>query len=118
MLADKHTINVCLLSNPSGHTARGVPSQDTLARTPLWSMMMKVFLSGNGHQDPNQADGNYSAQLALSPQVLICPPPLPRPPSDEPPIPGLSPSSEPPEDIPTREPEPEVAPMQSMEEPF
>ncbi|MBW0519919.1 hypothetical protein O181_059634 [Austropuccinia psidii MF-1] len=36
----------------------------------------------------------------------------------EPPIPGPSPSSQPPEDIPTREPEPEVAPTQSMEEPF
>ncbi|MBW0547861.1 hypothetical protein O181_087576, partial [Austropuccinia psidii MF-1] len=37
---------------------------------------------------------------------------------NEPPIPALSPSSEPPEDIATCEPEPEVAPTQSMEEPF
>ncbi|MBW0541691.1 hypothetical protein O181_081406 [Austropuccinia psidii MF-1] len=37
---------------------------------------------------------------------------------NEPPIPGLSPSSEPPEDVPTREREPEVAPMQSTEDPF
>ncbi|MBW0488986.1 hypothetical protein O181_028701 [Austropuccinia psidii MF-1] len=37
---------------------------------------------------------------------------------DEPPIPGPSPSSEPHEDVLTREPEPEVAPTQSMEEPF
>ncbi|MBW0579612.1 hypothetical protein O181_119327 [Austropuccinia psidii MF-1] len=37
---------------------------------------------------------------------------------DEPPIPGLSLSSQPPEDIATCEPEPEVAPTQSMEEPF
>ncbi|MBW0566741.1 hypothetical protein O181_106456 [Austropuccinia psidii MF-1] len=36
----------------------------------------------------------------------------------EPPIPGLSPSSQPPEDDTTREPEPKVAPTQSMEEPF
>ncbi|MBW0580005.1 hypothetical protein O181_119720, partial [Austropuccinia psidii MF-1] len=36
----------------------------------------------------------------------------------EPPIPGLSPSSQPPEDDTTREPEPEVAPTQSTEEPF
>ncbi|MBW0482517.1 hypothetical protein O181_022232 [Austropuccinia psidii MF-1] len=36
----------------------------------------------------------------------------------EPPIPGPSPSSKPPEDIPTCEPELEVAPMQSKEEPF
>ncbi|MBW0566783.1 hypothetical protein O181_106498 [Austropuccinia psidii MF-1] len=38
--------------------------------------------------------------------------------TDEPPIPGPSPSSEPHEDILTRESEPEVAPTQSMEEPF
>ncbi|MBW0553677.1 hypothetical protein O181_093392 [Austropuccinia psidii MF-1] len=37
---------------------------------------------------------------------------------DEPPIPGPSPSSEPPENVATCEPEPEVAPTQSMEEPF
>ncbi|MBW0517187.1 hypothetical protein O181_056902 [Austropuccinia psidii MF-1] len=37
---------------------------------------------------------------------------------DEPPIPGPSPSSKPPEDIPTCETEPEVAPMQSTEDPF
>ncbi|MBW0579137.1 hypothetical protein O181_118852, partial [Austropuccinia psidii MF-1] len=36
----------------------------------------------------------------------------------EPPIPGPSPSYKPPEDVPTHEPEPEVAPTQSMEEPF
>ncbi|MBW0495538.1 hypothetical protein O181_035253 [Austropuccinia psidii MF-1] len=37
---------------------------------------------------------------------------------DEPPIPGPSPTSEPPEDILTCEPEPEVARTQSTEEPF
>ncbi|MBW0515712.1 hypothetical protein O181_055427 [Austropuccinia psidii MF-1] len=37
---------------------------------------------------------------------------------DEPPITGPSPSSKPHEDIPTCEPEPEVAPTQSMKEPF
>ncbi|MBW0474696.1 hypothetical protein O181_014411 [Austropuccinia psidii MF-1] len=36
----------------------------------------------------------------------------------EPPIPGLRSSSKPPEDIPTCEPELEVAPTQSTEEPF
>ncbi|MBW0552273.1 hypothetical protein O181_091988, partial [Austropuccinia psidii MF-1] len=36
----------------------------------------------------------------------------------EPPIPGPSPSSQPPEDNTTHEPEPEVAPTQSTEEPF
>ncbi|MBW0490836.1 hypothetical protein O181_030551 [Austropuccinia psidii MF-1] len=38
--------------------------------------MMKAFPSGNGRQDPKQADGNNSGRLALSPQVLIFPPPL------------------------------------------
>ncbi|MBW0529738.1 hypothetical protein O181_069453 [Austropuccinia psidii MF-1] len=226
MLANKHTRNACLLSDPSDHASRGVPNQDTLARTPLWSTMMKAFPSGNARRDPKQADGNYSGQLAQSPQVSICPPPLlghhpmvtsildwremiiwpmkdgngertfnlgpivtmgfkhqsnfyfsslthfssrnhtylfplhieptqlnpppqdypfpslphkqtlwqPTPgpsgtqwledlfrePSqtDEPPIPGPSPSSKPHADVPTREPEPEVAPTQSMEEPF
>ncbi|MBW0485416.1 hypothetical protein O181_025131 [Austropuccinia psidii MF-1] len=56
--------------------ARGVPSQDALVRTPLWSMMMKAFPSGNGHQDPKQADRNNSRKLAWCPQVLTCPPPL------------------------------------------
>ncbi|MBW0589725.1 hypothetical protein O181_129440, partial [Austropuccinia psidii MF-1] len=36
----------------------------------------------------------------------------------EPPIPGPSPSSQPPEDDTTCEPEPEVAPTKSMQEPF
>ncbi|MBW0539518.1 hypothetical protein O181_079233 [Austropuccinia psidii MF-1] len=191
MLADKHTRNAHLLSDPSNHAARGVPAQDALARTPLWSTMMKVSPGENGPWDPKQANGNNSGKLALSPQALIFPPPLLghqpmvtslldwskviiRPmkdgdgeskfelgskptksrltrltrsmsalqanpvathswpewhpmvggvfcePSqhDEPPIPGPSPSSLPPEDIATREPEPEVAPTQSMEEPF
>ncbi|MBW0580505.1 hypothetical protein O181_120220 [Austropuccinia psidii MF-1] len=38
--------------------------------------------------------------------------------NEEPPIAGPSPSSQPPEDVPTCEPEPEVAPTQSTEEPF
>ncbi|MBW0582527.1 hypothetical protein O181_122242 [Austropuccinia psidii MF-1] len=76
MLADKHTRNVCLLSAPSDHASRGVLAQDSLARTPLWSTMMKPYWSTNGHRDPKQANGNNSRQLALSPQVSICPPPL------------------------------------------
>ncbi|MBW0548576.1 hypothetical protein O181_088291 [Austropuccinia psidii MF-1] len=49
--------------------------------------------------------------------------PTPRGPDEpfqhnEPPIPGLSPLSEPPEDILTCEPVPEVAPTQSTEDPF
>ncbi|MBW0486164.1 hypothetical protein O181_025879 [Austropuccinia psidii MF-1] len=79
MLADKHTRNACLLSNPSGHVARGVPNQDTLVRTPLWLTIMEAFPSRNESQDPKQEDGNNSRQLAQSPQVSICPLP-PRPP--------------------------------------
>ncbi|MBW0486212.1 hypothetical protein O181_025927 [Austropuccinia psidii MF-1] len=76
LLTDKHTRNACLLSNLSDHAARGVPAQDAVARTPLWSTMMKVFPSGNGYRDPKQAEGNNSRQLALSLPVSICPPPL------------------------------------------
>ncbi|MBW0588456.1 hypothetical protein O181_128171 [Austropuccinia psidii MF-1] len=220
MLADKHTRNFHSLSAPSNHVARGVLAQDALSRTPLWSPMMKPYPSANGHWDPKQANRNDSGRLALSPQVLICPPLLlghhpmvtslldrskviiwpmkdgdgkrtfelgpivtmschrwdsntkvsflsppyliclqaiiltffplliqqnpPHPPQQdspvpslpreqtpwrptpgpkpsqtkEQPIPGPSPSSQPPEDIPACEPEPEVAPTQSTEEPF
>ncbi|MBW0505484.1 hypothetical protein O181_045199 [Austropuccinia psidii MF-1] len=194
MLANKHTRNVFLLSTPSDHAARGVLAQDALARTPLWSAMMKPYPSVNGHRDPKQANRNNSGRLALSPQVLICPPPLlghftplpersdypadegwqwqediqawadrhhvlspmgfkhqkqnpPNPPqktlpflvclarkprgtqwseellcepsqTEEPPIPGPSPSSQPPEEVPTHELEPEVVPTESTEEPF
>ncbi|MBW0593413.1 hypothetical protein O181_133128, partial [Austropuccinia psidii MF-1] len=76
MHANKHTRNVHSLSAPSDHVARGVLTQDALARTSLWSTMMKPFPSANGHRDPKQADGNDSGQLDLSPQVSICPPPL------------------------------------------
>ncbi|MBW0563184.1 hypothetical protein O181_102899, partial [Austropuccinia psidii MF-1] len=173
MLADKHTRNVCLLSAPSNHAARGAPAQDAIVRTPLWWTMMEPYPRENGRHDPKQDNGNDSRQLTLSPQVSICPPPLLghhpmvtslldrskviiRPMKDgngkrttgiqtpnlphkqtpwqptpgpsgtrwseelfrEPPIPAPSPSSEPPEDVLTCEPEPEVAPTQSMEEPF
>ncbi|MBW0578831.1 hypothetical protein O181_118546 [Austropuccinia psidii MF-1] len=76
MLANKHTRNVRSLLAPSNHAARGVLAQDSLARTPLWSTMIKPYPSTNGHQDPKQANGSNSGQSALSPQVLICPPPL------------------------------------------
>ncbi|MBW0472486.1 hypothetical protein O181_012201 [Austropuccinia psidii MF-1] len=64
MLASKHTRNACLLCNPSDHAARGVPTQDALVRTPLWLMMIKALESGNERQDPKQAYGNNSRQLA------------------------------------------------------
>ncbi|MBW0584546.1 hypothetical protein O181_124261, partial [Austropuccinia psidii MF-1] len=76
MLADKHTRNVFSLSAPSDHEARGVLAQEALARTPLWSTMMKQYPSANGHRDLKQADGNNSGQLALSAQASISPPPL------------------------------------------
>ncbi|MBW0579439.1 hypothetical protein O181_119154 [Austropuccinia psidii MF-1] len=75
LLANKHTRNVCSLSAPSSHEARGVLAQDALARTPLWLPMMKPYPSANGHRDLKQADRKDSGQLALSPQALICPPP-------------------------------------------
>ncbi|MBW0518905.1 hypothetical protein O181_058620 [Austropuccinia psidii MF-1] len=161
MLANKHTRNACLLSNPSDHVARGVPDQEALARSPLWSTMTKAFPSGNGRRDTKQADSNNSKQLAQSPQdgngkrtFKLVPivthgiqmpkakptkspiPSLPRKKSlrqptpgpsstqwledlfGKPPIAGSSPSSEPHEDVPTCELEPEVALTQSMEEPF
>ncbi|MBW0477013.1 hypothetical protein O181_016728 [Austropuccinia psidii MF-1] len=74
LLANKNTRNAHLLSYPSDHAARGAPNQDATVRTPLWSAMMKAFPSGNGFQDPQNADGNNLGQLALSPQVLICQP--------------------------------------------
>ncbi|MBW0468902.1 hypothetical protein O181_008617 [Austropuccinia psidii MF-1] len=45
MLANKHTRNSRLLSNPSDHAARGVPDQNTPVRTPLWSTMMKASIT-------------------------------------------------------------------------
>ncbi|MBW0480424.1 hypothetical protein O181_020139 [Austropuccinia psidii MF-1] len=83
LLSDKHTRNACLLSNPSDHAAREVPGQDTLARTPLWSTIIKAFPRGNVRWDNKQADGNACGKFTLSLQVSICPPP-PRPPSDGP----------------------------------
>ncbi|MBW0478311.1 hypothetical protein O181_018026 [Austropuccinia psidii MF-1] len=71
MLANKHTRNACSLSNPYDHAARGFPNQDALARTPLWSTLMKAFPSRNECQDPKQADGNDSGQLAQSPQSKV-----------------------------------------------
>ncbi|MBW0492972.1 hypothetical protein O181_032687 [Austropuccinia psidii MF-1] len=143
MLSEKNTRNACLFCDPSNHTARGVPAQDALVRTPLWLTMMKAFPSGNGHRDPKQADGNDSGQLVPCPQVSICPPsdghstPWPQK-SDylanegwqwREDIPAwanchhvLSPiglkSQKPHEDASTREPEPEVALMKLMEEPL
>ncbi|MBW0517577.1 hypothetical protein O181_057292 [Austropuccinia psidii MF-1] len=171
-----HTRNARSFSDPSNHTARAVRAQDALARTPLWSTMMKVFPSGNGYWDPKQANGNDSGHDYLAnegwrwqediqawaychhvlspmgfkrqkqnppnpPQQDSPVPCMPReqtpqqptpgpsgtqwledlsrkPSQHDEPIPGLSPSSKPPEDVPTCEPEPEVAPTQSTEEPF
>ncbi|MBW0520755.1 hypothetical protein O181_060470 [Austropuccinia psidii MF-1] len=137
MLANKHTTNACLLSDPSDHVARGVPDQDALARTPLWSTMMKAFLSGNGYQEQFWTISPVPSSIDLSTIKCLTRKKTPRQPTpgpsgtqwledlfrepsqtDEPPIPGLSPSLEPHEDALTREPEPEVAPTQSMEEPF
>ncbi|MBW0513817.1 hypothetical protein O181_053532 [Austropuccinia psidii MF-1] len=147
MLADKHIRKVRSLSAPSDHAAREVLTQDALARTPLWSTMIKPYLSTNGHQEqfrtisPNKTPRQDSPVPSLPhEQTLRQPTPGPsgtqwseelfREPSQtkEPPIPGPSPSSQPPEDDTTPQPEPEdnttpqpepeVPPMQSTEEPF
>ncbi|MBW0485093.1 hypothetical protein O181_024808 [Austropuccinia psidii MF-1] len=75
MLSKNYTRNALLMSNPSDHAARGVPAKDALMRTPLWSMMLKVFPSGNRHWDPKQAYGNHSGPLALSLPVSFVHPP-------------------------------------------
>ncbi|MBW0509906.1 hypothetical protein O181_049621 [Austropuccinia psidii MF-1] len=76
MLSNKHTRNASLLCDPSDHLDRGLPAQDAVVKTPLWSTMMKAFSSRNGRKDPKKAYRNHSGQLSLSPQVLIFPPPL------------------------------------------
>ncbi|MBW0504113.1 hypothetical protein O181_043828 [Austropuccinia psidii MF-1] len=85
----------------------------------------------NGHFTPRPERSDYTANegwqwqeeipawadchYALSPMGFKCQKPSRM---DEPPIPGPIPSSKPYEDVPNCEPEPEVAPTQSMEEPF
>ncbi|MBW0519077.1 hypothetical protein O181_058792 [Austropuccinia psidii MF-1] len=119
MLADKHTRNAHLWCDPSDHMARDVWAQDALVRTHLWSTMMKAFPRGNELHNPKLADGNAGGQLALCPQVLICPPPSNGPSQhNEPRIQSLDSQVPSHEDISTREPEPEVAPTQSKEEAF
>ncbi|MBW0487580.1 hypothetical protein O181_027295 [Austropuccinia psidii MF-1] len=124
MLSDKHTRNAHLFSEPYDHVARGVPAQDALAGTPLWP-------PSDGHFTRRPEQSDYPANEGwkwqediqawaychhvMSPMGFKRQKPSQH---DEPPIPGLSPSSEPAEDIPTCEPEPEVAPTQSTEEPF
>ncbi|MBW0532865.1 hypothetical protein O181_072580 [Austropuccinia psidii MF-1] len=68
MLANKHTRNVCLLSAPSNHMARGVPAQDALARTPLCPVPSGIDLStppprppSNGHFTPWPEQSDYPA---------------------------------------------------------
>ncbi|MBW0559249.1 hypothetical protein O181_098964 [Austropuccinia psidii MF-1] len=68
MLADKHTRNVCSLPTPSDHKARGVPAQDTLARTPLCPVPSSIHLStppprppSDGHFTPRPERSDYPA---------------------------------------------------------
>ncbi|MBW0499689.1 hypothetical protein O181_039404, partial [Austropuccinia psidii MF-1] len=56
---------------------------------------------------PGPSDTQWSEELFCEPSQ-----------TKDPPIPGPSPSSQPPEDNTAHEPEPEVAPTQSTEEPF
>ncbi|MBW0512406.1 hypothetical protein O181_052121 [Austropuccinia psidii MF-1] len=69
--------------------------------------MVTSLLDGSKQPTPGLSGTQWSEDLSHKPSQHI-----------EPPIPGPSPSSEPPEDVVTHEPEPEVAPTQSMEEPF
>ncbi|MBW0560282.1 hypothetical protein O181_099997 [Austropuccinia psidii MF-1] len=66
----------------------------------------------------NQPKFHFIFTFTFESSVLTLTPFLEPSQTKEPPIPGLSPSSQPPEDDMTREPEPEVAPTQSTEEPF
>ncbi|MBW0565605.1 hypothetical protein O181_105320 [Austropuccinia psidii MF-1] len=183
MLADKHTRNVCFLSAPCDHAARGVLAQDALATTPLWPPSnchftpqpeQSDYLANEGWQWQGDIQAWADRHQVLLPMGFKCqskfsfsslshfssrnntdffpllmernPPDPPRQDSPipslprkqtlrqptpgpsgtrwseelfrEPPIPGPSPSSQPPDDVPTHEPEPEVAPTQSTEEPF
>ncbi|MBW0591436.1 hypothetical protein O181_131151, partial [Austropuccinia psidii MF-1] len=68
MLADKHTRNARLLSDSYDHTARGVPAQDALARTPLCPVPSSIDLStppprppSNGHFTPRPERSDYPA---------------------------------------------------------
>ncbi|MBW0471763.1 hypothetical protein O181_011478 [Austropuccinia psidii MF-1] len=148
MLTNKHTKNACLLCNTFNHAARGVPAQEALVRNLPLSTMMKAFPSRNGCRNTKQADNypeqntpNPVQQDSPFPCVpfkqtpwqptpglsgtqceLTLPPFVEPSQYNEPPIPGSSQSSESQlpshEDTSACEPEPEVAPMQSMEDPF
>ncbi|MBW0558998.1 hypothetical protein O181_098713, partial [Austropuccinia psidii MF-1] len=69
----------------------------------------QILLASKPRGNPLQAQVAPDGQTNSSAN-----PPKPK----SPPVPGPSPSSQPPEDVATREPEPEVAPMKSTEEPF
>ncbi|MBW0505393.1 hypothetical protein O181_045108 [Austropuccinia psidii MF-1] len=75
MLSHKHTRNSCSLLNPLDHASRGVPNQDALVRTPLWSTMMKEFPSGNGCQEQFWTISPVPSSIDLST-------PPPKPPSN------------------------------------
>ncbi|MBW0553905.1 hypothetical protein O181_093620 [Austropuccinia psidii MF-1] len=70
MLADKHTRNSCLFSDPSNHASRGVRNQDALVRTPVWSTMMKAFPSGNGRRERFRTISPVPSSIDLSTPLL------------------------------------------------
>ncbi|MBW0510824.1 hypothetical protein O181_050539 [Austropuccinia psidii MF-1] len=58
MLANKHARNACLVSDPSDCTARGVPAQDALTRTPLCPPLRPP---SDGHFTPQPEGSDYPA---------------------------------------------------------
>ncbi|MBW0551701.1 hypothetical protein O181_091416, partial [Austropuccinia psidii MF-1] len=80
------------------------------------TLRFHACLTSKPHGNPLQAQVAPNGWRAYP--ALALPPFVEPSQQDEPPIPGPSPSSKPPEEIPTCEPEPEVALTQSTEEPF
>ncbi|MBW0464862.1 hypothetical protein O181_004577 [Austropuccinia psidii MF-1] len=70
------------------------------------------------NQNPHHKTLLFLVYLASKLQAQMAPDCLKPSQPNDPPIPGLSQPSESYEDAPNREPEPEVAPLQSLEEPF
>ncbi|MBW0494776.1 hypothetical protein O181_034491 [Austropuccinia psidii MF-1] len=71
-----------------------------------------------GHSSLRQSSPCLVTHGIQTPNELTLPPFVEPSQTNESPIPGQSPSSEPHEDVPTHDPEPGVAPRKSMEEPF
>ncbi|MBW0512855.1 hypothetical protein O181_052570 [Austropuccinia psidii MF-1] len=98
-LLDRSEVIIQLMTDGNGKT--------TFELGPIVTMSCHPWDSNAKQPTPGPSGTQWSKDLFHKPSQ-----------HNEPPIPGPSPSSEPPEDIATCEPEPEVAPTQSMKEPF